>query len=142
MAAHGECIFCPIVRQEGKGADTTLVAEEGDVVLFGDKYPSCEHHFLCCPRRHIPNVSSLTEEDLPLLRRMVALADTFVLEKLPKVSPPRPILMGFHVPPFGSIDHLHMHVLVGDLSFFAGLKYTGFWFISTGDLIAKLEKED
>ena len=52
--------------------------------------------------------------------------------------------LGFHVPPFNTVDHLHLHVLGGELkSKFRKLKYeTGrMWYMDLFQLEADLEKK-
>ncbi|KAF9985928.1 hypothetical protein BGZ65_009374 [Modicella reniformis] len=52
--------------------------------------------------------------------------------------------LGFHVPPFHSIDHLHLHVLAGEMkSGFRKLKYESgrMWFKDLHQLQTDLDKQ-
>ena len=62
---------------------------------------------------HIPllfhyHSRSLTTEHLPLLARMVEVAKTVLKEGR---GNPDDVRMGFHLPPFLRVSHLHMHII-------------------------------
>ena len=62
---------------------------------------------------HIPvlfhyHSRSLTTEHLPLLARMVEVAKTVLKEGH---GDPDDVRMGFHLPPFLRVSHLHMHII-------------------------------
>ena len=56
----------------------------------------------------IPHSRSLTVEHLPLLARMVELAKIVLKERR---GDPDDVRMGFHLPPFLRVPHLHMHII-------------------------------
>jgi sulfate adenylyltransferase (ADP) / adenylylsulfatase len=67
-----------------------------------------------CPRQHIKSALDLQpgEDGAAILQHMIDLAHRVVTENglSTTVEPPQ---LSFHVPPFNSIDHLHLHVIPG-----------------------------
>lgn len=101
-------VFGKILRGELPSA---ILDETDDLLVFRDKRPRAPLHDLIIPKRWIPNVFDLEKTDLPLLYEMKALA----LQQL-ELEQPEALARGdyrlvFHVPPFNSVDHLHLHVL-------------------------------
>ncbi|KAF8193360.1 HIT-like protein [Pholiota molesta] len=97
------CKFCHATTLKG----FRVVYEDDSFVVFEDRRPASQHHYLVIPRRHIDTVKSLQQSDVPLVKRMeeighVVLNDLNVPEDMRK--------MGFHIPPFNSVYHLHLHV--------------------------------
>ena len=59
-----DCVFCKIV--EGQ-IPAKRVYEDEDVIAFYDIAPKAPVHVLIIPRKHIPTMADVTEEDLPLI---------------------------------------------------------------------------
>ncbi|KAI9634509.1 HIT-like domain-containing protein [Dioszegia hungarica] len=118
------CIFCDVSKEKG----FAVVHEDEELIAFRDRSPRAKVHLLIIPRYHIADsVKSLTSDHVPLLDRMISLADTLILSSDPSSPDPvsasaRPKL-GFHIPPFSSVPHLHLHVLVPPYTFLGKLKY-------------------
>lgn len=55
-----DCIFCKIVKGE---IPCTKVYEDEDVLAFDDINPIAPVHTLVIPKKHIENISSLTDKD-------------------------------------------------------------------------------
>ncbi|XP_058060293.1 adenosine 5'-monophosphoramidase HINT3-like [Anopheles bellator] len=98
------CVFCTIAKDPA----TEIVFQNERICIFNDIRPSSDFHFLAVPKHHVENVSSLSAADKPLLeelkRELVR-----VLEE--KQIHQREASFGFHIPPFTSIKHLHMHAI-------------------------------
>jgi diadenosine tetraphosphate (Ap4A) HIT family hydrolase len=77
--------------------------------------PRSEFHYLVIPKEHIGSIDDLsTSEHLQLLEHMRQVGIKSVAEQIrsKNLSLDRhPLLVAFHVPPFYTIDHLHMHIL-------------------------------
>jgi histidine triad (HIT) family protein len=56
-----DCIFCKIVAGELPG---TIVAEDERTVAFMDISPATRGHALVVPRRHVPELGDVGDEDL------------------------------------------------------------------------------
>ncbi|KAI9206806.1 HIT-like domain-containing protein [Polychytrium aggregatum] len=100
------CIFCQIAEKSPEGGNRKLLYEDADFVAFHDINPSAQQHILVIPRSHIDNIYNLTAESLSLLDNMTQVGHTVLNDLGVK---PEDRQFGFHVPPFTSVPHLHMH---------------------------------
>jgi hypothetical protein len=110
-AANGDitrCLFCDICA--GK--------EPGDVVFQDDKFfmfrtiaPASKHgHFLMSPKKHIRNTDELRgTEGSALIKEMVNRSSYWLLDNHIVKNPERDVRFCFHMPPWNSVDHLHLH---------------------------------
>ncbi|KAI1797192.1 HIT-like protein [Ganoderma leucocontextum] len=100
---HPFCIFCGASKEKG----FNIVWENDGYAVFTDINPSAEHHLQIIPKRHIESVKGLHPSDAVMVREMIELGHK-VLDTLDTPSHLR--RLGFHIPPYISIPHLHMHV--------------------------------
>ncbi|MEW5785936.1 MAG: histidine triad nucleotide-binding protein [Bacillota bacterium] len=104
-----DCIFCKIINKE---MDADIVYEDKEIVAFKDIYPAAPVHLLVVPRKHIPTLTDLNEDDATLIGRLHLvindLARAFKLDK-----------KGFRVvincgkDAGQAVFHLHLHLLGG-----------------------------
>ncbi len=104
-----DCIFCQIVA--GKIPSEILYQDE-EVIAFGDIRPVAPTHLLIIPKRHIPSLTHLSEEDLPLIGHIVNIANQLAKKEGIAESGYRLVINcgregGQLVP------HLHMHLIGG-----------------------------
>ncbi|KAJ3130732.1 hypothetical protein HK100_007585 [Physocladia obscura] len=102
-----KCVFCGIARNPDEAA--RLVYEDDKYIGFHDINPASRIHVLIVPKTHIVSVLNLTERDLPMLREMKALGHNILSKKFG--VPVNDHHLGFHVPPFTSVPHLHLHCI-------------------------------
>ncbi|XP_078448142.1 histidine triad nucleotide-binding 4 [Wolffia australiana] len=109
MAGLGErqCVFCQIAQAS---TPTTLLYRDDSIVAFPDIDPSAFRHYLVIPRHHISTVKNLKQstEDYELVKHMLNVGKNLLSRDAPSSQSYR---FGFHVPPFNSVDHLHLHCL-------------------------------
>jgi diadenosine tetraphosphate (Ap4A) HIT family hydrolase len=79
------------------------VAETSTLLAFEDRRPQADLHALIIPKREIGSVFDLLPSDLPMLYEMKAMAEELLADSSGRLV--------FHVPPFNSVQHLHLHVL-------------------------------
>jgi len=85
--------------------------EDDLVTCFVPRDPSSVVHLLVVPREHIRNTSHLDpSKHLPVLEHMRAVGEQQLRLCASRLGVPidSPVFI-FHVPPFNSIDHLHLH---------------------------------
>ena len=103
------CVFCQIIRGE-KPAD--FVFQDESIAVFKDIRPHAPVHLLFVPRKHIRSVNDLTEEDTPIISKMIAKAKEIAWDQ--EVSESGYKLL-FNIERGGGqvVFHLHMHLLGG-----------------------------
>lgn len=88
-----------------------IVYEDEQCLAFHDVAPQAPTHVLLVPKKEIPSLSALTEEDQALLGHMWAV--------IPRIAAQLGLDQGYRVvtncgPLAGqSVDHLHFHILGG-----------------------------
>ncbi|OSD06501.1 HIT-like protein [Trametes coccinea BRFM310] len=94
------CIFCGVSKESGFNVNEKYV-------VFTDINPSSQHHLQVAPRRHIESIKSLDKSHVQMIKDMIEIGHE-VLDNLD--VPPNLRRLGFHIPPYISVGHLHMHV--------------------------------
>ena len=134
------CLFCRIVKRE-EPADILFDSETTSV--FKTIAPYTSAHYLVVPKKHIPNVASLTPNDLDTIIELKQVAEKVLSDN--EANQGGNSRLVFHVPPFNSIDHLHLHAIgnTRELSFWGHFKYTAglVWCEGVDSVISRLEKE-
>ena len=103
-----DCLFCRIVAGE---IPSDRVLETDDVVAFRDINPQAPTHVLVIPRRHVPDVDTLPDEDDGVLRSLFA--------AVRRIAEAEGLAKGYRVvtnvgaESGQSVFHLHLHVLGG-----------------------------
>jgi histidine triad (HIT) family protein len=103
-----DCLFCRIVADE---IPSDRVLEDDDVVAFRDVNPQAPTHVLVVPRRHVPDVDTLADDDAGLLPSLfTAVRRVAELENLSKGYR---VVTNVGAESGQSVFHLHLHVLGG-----------------------------
>ena len=104
-----DCIFCQIADGKMPGE---IRHQDEEVVAFCDINPQAPSHLLIIPRRHIPSLAHLSDDDTPLIGHMARVARQLAEEEGIAGSGYRLVIncgeQGGQVVP-----HLHMHLLGG-----------------------------
>ncbi|KAM3575338.1 hypothetical protein VYU27_002801 [Nannochloropsis oceanica] len=106
-----QCLFCDIAADKPGLRQTAVAFEDDKVVVFAPLEPCASEHWLVVPRAHHRSASTLTANDLPLLVHMKNIGSQILEQKQPGKSP-QDTRFCFHVEPFNSIAHLHLHCQV------------------------------
>ncbi len=101
-----DCLFCNIIA--GKEPSTTVYSDS-KFVVFRTIKPASSCHLLVVPRQHIRNIDSLsTIEDAELIKEMQKIGESSLRQFTSKEDGDQ---YCFHVPPYNSVDHLHLHCI-------------------------------
>lgn len=102
------CLFCKIARGE---IPARKAYEDDEVLAFHDINPARPMHILVVPKRHITSLQTVTEADVPVLGRMLAVANQLAMEN---GSPDgfRVIINNGRVGG-QEVPHLHAHIVGG-----------------------------
>lgn len=111
-----DCIFCKIINKE---MPSEIVYEDEEVLAFKDINPQAPIHILIIPKKHIPDMTAITDDDLDVLGKIHKVAVKIAKEQ------------GFADKGFRLVNnckadggqvvyHIHYHLLAGKkLSMFA-----------------------
>ncbi|HUV04578.1 MAG TPA: histidine triad nucleotide-binding protein [Armatimonadota bacterium] len=103
------CIFCKIANHE---IPSRIVYEDDEILAFRDVNPVAPVHILVIPKRHIPGITSLAEEDKDVVGSILLAAGKLAQDEGIAESGFR--VVGNQGENAGqSVPHLHFHVLGG-----------------------------
>lgn len=133
------CVFCKIAAKE---EESRIVFEDEQMIAFPDIRPATRHHYLIIPKQHFGNPKSLhSAEHVRLLENLVAVGKEVLDQQGADTEDAR---LGFHWPPFNSVQHLHLHVIspVSQMGFVARRIYTPgtWWFVSESWLLERVRR--
>ena len=87
--SENDCIFCKIARGE---MDAEVLHEDEDVVAFEDIDGKAPVHVLVIPKKHVPSVRQIGEEDGALLARIFSVLNRLAEEHgLAEIAGRRPV---------------------------------------------------
>ena len=103
-----DCLFCKIARGE---IPSRKVFEDDEILAFHDINPARPVHILVIPKRHISSLATVGDADVPVLGRMLAVANRLASEN---GSPDgfRVIINSGRVGG-QEVAHLHAHIVGG-----------------------------
>ena len=85
--------------------------ESTELLAFQDRKPRAKLHALVIPKRFVQNVYSLTSSDVGIVQDMRSMGLGIIEREQPTAFESNDFILCFHIPPFNSVDHLHLHVL-------------------------------
>ena len=102
------CIFCRIVRGE---IPAGKVYEDDEILAFKDINPARPVHVLVIPKKHIESLAHVTEQDTPVLGKMLAVANRIATEQ----GSPDGFRIIINTGRIGhqEVPHLHIHIVGG-----------------------------
>lgn len=104
------CIFCAIAKKE---SPAELEYEDDEIVAFRDINPKAAVHILIVPKKHIPSVVQLKNEDAALMGKMFLAAKKLAEENGISDDGYRLCVnAGKHSGQV--VDHIHLHLMGGE----------------------------
>lgn len=111
---ESKCIFCKIADgriKPGKHSQPEeLLYQDDEFVAFNDIAPGAKHHFLVIPQAHLKNCWDLNQKQLS---KMEGISKKLINENQEEGQAVR---VFFIRPPWNSVYHVHMHVMIGELT--------------------------
>jgi histidine triad (HIT) family protein len=104
-----DCIFCQIVA--GK-IPSDIIYQDEEVIAFRDIKPQAPVHLIIIPRKHIPSLTGLRQDELPVISRMVEVANQLAKREGVAQSGYR-LVINCGKEGGQLVSHLHMHLLGG-----------------------------
>lgn len=104
-----DCIFCKIASKE---IPASIVYEDEQVVAFKDVNPAAPVHVLLIPRKHIPTMFDLTEEDANLVGHIHLVASR-IAQQLGLGEKGFRLVGNCKEDAGQTVFHLHFHLLGG-----------------------------
>lgn len=103
-----ECLFCKIINRE---IDSETVYEDEKCMAIRDINPQAPSHILILPKKHIPSLRDLKEEDVPLLGYLLKITKEIALRE--NLADGFRVVINDGARAGQSIFHLHIHLLGG-----------------------------
>ena len=105
-----DCILCKIIDGE---IPSKKVYEDEDILPFEDTNPLAKVHILLIPKKHIPTIADISEEDIALLGKINWVATRIAEEKGLSADGYRLVN---NCKAYGGqeVFHLHFHLLGGE----------------------------
>ena len=109
MSHDPNCIFCKIIE---KKIPSKTVYEDGFAAAFEDANPQAPVHILVVPKKHIPEIHSMTAADKDLIGHLFLTAKNIAEEKGLDAKGYRMVINNGRGAG-QTVFHIHLHVLSG-----------------------------
>jgi len=102
-------VFTKIINKE---IPADIIYEDSDLIAFNDINPQAPVHFLVVPKKEIPTLNDIKEEDRPLIGKMFCVAKNIAMEMGVDATGYRAI---FNCNEDGgqTVFHIHLHIIGG-----------------------------
>ncbi|EPZ36663.1 Histidine triad (HIT) protein domain-containing protein [Rozella allomycis CSF55] len=108
-----DCVFCKYAVNSSKPEiNNEIIWQNDEFFVINDHRPAARFHYLIIPKTHMgPLTEVLKDNDPEKNAEFFAKMGSISVHLIGRHLLPEAIV-GFHVPPFNSIDHLHCHVII------------------------------
>jgi diadenosine tetraphosphate (Ap4A) HIT family hydrolase len=118
--------------------------ESTNLLAFEDRSPKANLHGLVIPKQFLESIFSLQLKDVQLVQEMRQMGLDLIEEQYPEAYASDDYMLCFHIPPFNSIDHLHLHVLAPASSMSFANRYIKYqcptrWCTSIAQVLERLQ---
>ncbi|MCX7880806.1 MAG: histidine triad nucleotide-binding protein [Ignavibacteria bacterium] len=105
----GETVFSKIIRKE---IPAQILYEDDEILAFKDIAPQAPIHILIIPKKEIPTVNHITEQDVHLVGKLFLVAQKLAKEFGVDSSGYR-LVVNCNSDAGQAVYHLHLHLLAG-----------------------------
>jgi histidine triad (HIT) family protein len=109
VSLEPNCIFCKIIE---KKIPSKTVYEDDLVTAFEDVNPQAPVHLLVVPKKHIPEIHSMTEVDRDLIGHLFLTAKK-IADDVGLDSKGYRLVINNGVGAGQTVFHIHLHILSG-----------------------------
>jgi len=109
MSVDPNCIFCKIIE---KKIPASVIHEDEHAVAFEDVNPQAPVHTLIVPKKHIPDIHSITVADRELVGHLFFVARKIAAQKGLEKMGYRMVINNGHGAG-QTVFHIHLHLLSG-----------------------------
>lgn len=104
-----DCVFCKIVDKQ---IPADILYEDEGMIVFRDIKPKAPIHLLVVPKKHIPTINDISEDDIAYMGRIIYRAKIMAIKQGIGESGYKLI---FNCGPEGGqvVYHVHLHLLGG-----------------------------
>ena len=102
-------IFTKIINKE---IEANIIYEDNEVLAFEDINPQAPTHILIIPKKEIPTINDIENEDASLIGKLVLIAKNIAQEKGIDSSGYR-LVMNCNEDGGQTVFHIHMHLIGG-----------------------------
>lgn len=103
------CIFCKIISKE---IPSKIVYEDDEVLSFHDINPQAPVHVLLIPKKHIPSLAEITENDQAILGKLLISASK-IAKKLGISEDGYRLVINTNRDAQQTVFHIHIHIIGG-----------------------------
>jgi len=104
-----DCLFCKIASGDIK---SDIVYENEEIVAFKDISPQAPVHILIIPKKHIPTLNDISDEDTSLIGRLFIVAKKIAKDLKVEKDGYR-FLFNCNKDAGQAVFHIHGHLLAG-----------------------------
>lgn len=104
-----DCVFCKIINRD---LPSDIVYEDDEIIGFKDINPATPIHILVIPKKHIPSLVQLEEEDENLIGKIYSVINKIAEEQGVKEKGFR-VIVNCGKDGGQEVGHLHFHLLAG-----------------------------
>lgn len=110
--ATQNCVFCKIITGQ---LPAKVIAQTNDIIVIDNIAPKAAIHYLIIPKKHVSDITALTQDDVALAGDMVLMAKT--LSSQLSGSQAFRLIVNNGSDVGQSVFHLHFHFLAGQRFF-------------------------
>jgi histidine triad (HIT) family protein len=102
-----DCVFCKIANGE---IFSEILYQDEEIIAFRDANPRAPTHILIIPKKHIPSLADMSEEEIPIAEHLIKVAYNIAKENGIAEGGYRLVINAGKE--WGQeIQHLHLHLL-------------------------------